>query len=421
MKLILEFAVGKAVAKLSGALLATSSVLLSLLVVDKFVVSVLSDKRFLASQERLDWAANRFPNSPRLHARLAEVELIKGQPDLELARFHAWRAVELSPRDHNNRLILASVLESSGDRQGAEDALRAAIQLAPYDADVRWRLANLLLRRGRIRQSLDQFRAAVEFDASLLGATFDLVWEISGNKSDPLRQIVGSDPAMRLALARFLAKKGRAEEATSLFGQIDVRARLASKESPAFIEDLISMGRSDLARRAWIELMGGTPELIWNGGFELDRTNGLDQFDWKIEQSRYARIKIDSGTSHGGSRSLRIDFLGRDTTRLDGQIWQRICLEPGKRYRLQCYAKAEGFSSPEGLRLVLMAGNNPIVESAPILGSNEWRRLAVDFTGPADQVLYVTIRLLPKYSYEEPTRGTIWFDDFTLTEITSQN
>jgi hypothetical protein len=30
--------------------------------------------------------------------------------------------------------------------------------------------------------------------------------------------------------------------------------------------------------------------------------------------------------------------------------------------------------------------------------------------------LLVTVRRLPKFSYDEPSRGTIWLDDFTLTE-----
>ena len=29
---------------------------------------------------------------------------------------------------------------------------------------------------------------------------------------------------------------------------------------------------------------------------------------------------------------------------------------------------------------------------------------------------YVSIVRLPRYGYDEPTRGTIWFDDFKLTE-----
>src|SRR5438045_9223265 len=96
-----------------------------------------------------------------------------------------------------------------------------------------------------------------------------------------------------------------------------------------------------------------SPSLVWNGSFEGKILKGFEQFDWTIGQSQYARIAITSGIAHSGARSLRIDFAGRDTTRLDEEIKQLVLVKPGVRYRLECFIKTEGLLTPEGPRLAV--------------------------------------------------------------------
>jgi hypothetical protein len=59
-----------------------------------------------------------------------------------------------------------------------------------------------------------------------------------------------------------------------------------------------------------------------------------------------------------------------------------------------------------------------IVKSAPIsAGSGDWRPVVIDFTAPENtRAIVITIKRVPKFSYDEPTSGTVWFDDFVLTE-----
>jgi hypothetical protein len=49
--------------------------------------------------------------------------------------------------------------------------------------------------------------------------------------------------------------------------------------------------------------------------------------------------------------------------------------------------------------------------------SDDWQKLTVSFVAPANQAaVTLAIVRIPKFSYDDPTRGTIWFDDFTLVE-----
>jgi hypothetical protein len=158
---------------------------------------------------------------------------------------------------------------------------------------------------------------------------------------------------------------------------------------------------------------------IWNGGFESDINDKFAQFDWTIGQSSFARAKITAETAHGGSRSLRIDFAGRDTTKLDDEISQRFLVKPGSRYRLDCFVRTDNLVTPEGPRVVVATGKSsaPVAASEPIAaGSSDWRKISIEFVAPQTGALVVAIRRIPKFSYDNPTKGTIWVDDFSLTE-----
>ena len=160
-------------------------------------------------------------------------------------------------------------------------------------------------------------------------------------------------------------------------------------------------------------------DLIWNGSFETDLLKEFNHFDWTISPSDYARIGFDLDVTHSGGRSLRLIFAGRDTTKLEGEIRQLVALKPNTHYRLECYAKTDNLITPEGPRLALLSQNQIVNITAPVMSHlTEWQRLAGDFISPPQTVkTYVTIARLPRFSYDEPTRGTIWFDDFKLTEL----
>jgi hypothetical protein len=54
-------------------------------------------------------------------------------------------------------------------------------------------------------------------------------------------------------------------------------------------------------------------------------------------------------------------------------------------------------------------------------GSTSWQRVALEFTAPAEgqpgvSAVYVMIQRIPRYAYDDPTRGTVWLDDFVMRE-----
>jgi thioredoxin-like negative regulator of GroEL len=390
-------------------------------------VGLLTDPRVNPSKELLELGARFVTHSAPLNARLAEAEMDDQSRDLQRVDELATRAVNASPWDYKQRFLLARVKETEGDRTQAERVLQEAVDLAPNYPEAHWRLANLLLRQGKLSKAVPEFRAATALNSSLLPGTIDLLWRVSGGNLAPVEAVTPRDPKSQLQLAQFLLKESRTSEAITIISGIDRNVLVSLAETPAFIDALIASGRVDEARGLWVGLVSGSYAqpgrplaAIWNGSFESDISKSLTQFDWKLDRNEYVTAMIDSTAAHTGSRSLRLDFAGRDTTKVDGQAKQTLVLRPGSRYRLECYVKTERFESPEGPRIVVvdlpsaseLAGSDPIAS-----GSGDWRLFSINFSVPAtSRAAMVTIKRIPKFSFDKPTRGSIWFDDFVLTE-----
>lgn len=421
----LEFTLDSLAPKAVVMLLATCLCgLLIFAVISAFIIGTLTDERSEISGATLQVAVDYFKSSGRLHSRLGA--MMEQQGDLSGAEFHLLRAIAVSPYNYNLQLMLASIEESRGDRLLAEKALRTALKLAPNKAEVHWNLANLLLRRGDLDNSLDVFRSAATLKKTLLPGTLSLIWRASNGSLEALADVAGDEPGARITLAKFLLKHSQVTEAADVLNTIDRASRLASADCAAMLNTLVESNHLQLARSLWIGTIAGGPEQqsISNGSFETDVAKGFAQFDWIINRSDYAKVAITRGSAHTGGRSLRIDFAGRDTTRLDNEVRQLVIVNPGTRYRVECYARPEGLVSSEGPRLVVttrrssewLASSEPVAE-----GSSDWQHLATEFTAPnsADGSavgLFVSIKRKPKFSYDEPTRGRIYFDDFTLSQ-----
>ena len=411
-----------------GVLLAALAIsaLLFVLVISNFITGTLADDRVAVSRDLLVSALRYFPNSGRLQGRLADAELLEQNRDLAGARAAAQKAIELSPFDYSHRLSLAAISEAEGNRAAAEAALNEAVKLAPNNIDVHWRLANVLLREGKFEESLGQFRIATSANDSLLAGTLDLVWRVSGGNSRAVDAVTSSDPKHRLMLARFLLKMRRLPESAEVFRGLSRNAQLGNTESGAFLNELILAGGLNVARSLWMDLRIADPSQVppgsmWNGGFESDILRDFSQFDWTIGRSEFARLSVDTSSPHSGVRSLRVDFIGRDTTRLNSEMRQMVVVLPGVRYQLECYAKSSGLITPEAPRIVVTdRGTKELGASSPLpSGSTDWERVVVEFTAPAvaegGSAVYVTLQRTPRYAYDEPTRGTLWLDDFVMS------
>lgn len=393
--------------------------------VTNFTISVLTDERATVNHATLVEAVAIFPESARLRTRLAASA--NAERDFATADTQAARALELAPRNYSFRLLMAGIKESRGEVTAAEEQLHEAVRLAPHKSEPHWQLANLLLRVGRLNAAVAEFRAAAAMNPRLLPVTLNILWRVTNQNLEAVDSVTAGDSKSRMAFAAFLLKQSRPLDAARIFRNVDYGARHALVESREFIKAMADVD-TQLARELWIDLVSGSSDerpLIWNGGFEIEGTKEYSQYDWLLDRSEYARIRVMANVAHSGSRALRIEFLGREMTRLTSEIRQIVALRPGGRYRLTCYAKSENLLTSEAPRLAVTTKGAPawIAQSEPLVAlQTGWQQLAVEFTAPmlaagSQPAFDVAVRRKPKFSYDEPTSGVVWFDDFALVEV----
>ncbi len=394
-----------------------------------YLVGELTNDRAPLERDRLLATIQTFPNSPRLNARLAEAELmnINADRDLESASYYGQRAVSLSPYNYDYLLVLASIEESRGKREAAEQALRKAQELAPANSEISWRIGNLLVRRGKLDEALPHFKQALQTNNDILAGILDLIWRTSRGNVEAVQSVVGETPNARLTLAQFLVNQKKITEAAKVFASIDRKARLMAPASAPILEKMMQTGSWAEARELWLgvvsEANANLSDAVWNGGFEADVLKNFMQFDWNINRSDYARFSIDTAIAHSGSRSLKIEFVGKDTTRFEKEIKQTLVLQPGKKYRLEYFVKTDkftAFSAPGEMYIALLdlKTTTEVAKSEAIgAGTGDWKSMRVEFVAPADSSgVMLTVKRTPQFSYNEPTKGTVWLDDFSIKE-----
>src|SRR5262249_746668 len=161
-------------------------------------------------------------------------------------------------------------------------------------------------------------------------------------------------------------------EAGVVFNSIDKKAKAHSPKSPELIIALMRAGQFDLARATWVELMTtirpdaqAPGALIWDGGFEMDAAEGLDQFNWEIHPNKFACMRLDRSVARTGRRSLKWVFGGLAHTTVRDQVQERVVLKPGAVSSLECYAKAKALIPREGPRIAVFGQRGLIAVPGP--------------------------------------------------------
>lgn len=389
-----------------------------------YLIRALTDTRYrrpAPNLELLRRASDYLPNSARLNLALGQTELT-GSPNPQQAIQHAALAVELSPADFQGWYLLGLAQDAASNQEQAEQAFAQAVKLAPTNSKVNWAAANVFLRGGRLDETITTMRTATAGDDSLLPTALELLWQASGRDLNVMQRLTAGRAGDQFALAQFFAEQSLFTEAVAAFQSLDRQQRLSDPRGAAFITQLLNAKQFPAAHALWLELVNqpsSTDGRAWlsNGGFEAEPPRNFGHFDWKLGETAHARISLDRSQFHSGVKSLKVLFTGRDTTTLNGEIEQLLMLRPGANYQLECFAKSLDLVTPEGPQIALFHAGTLLAATEPVAaGTTGWQLRAVSFTAPASSEP-VTVRIVrrPKYVYDDPTKGTVWFDDFKLS------
>jgi tetratricopeptide (TPR) repeat protein len=367
-------------------------------------------------------AAERFaPGDPQTHFALAVLyDGIFDAADAETALREFEKAAALSPHNYLLWLELARALERNGEAARAEASLRRALDLAPNYSTVQWALGNVLLRQGRTEEALAEIRRAVMGDPKLTNAAAAMIWEVLGRDTGAFRNAAGDSAGMNAALAVMLVRDKRPDDAIAVWEAIPAEARssLENDTKNEFSKLLIGEMRFRAAQRVIAEAEGeGLPETgrITNAGFESAVTpENAPVFEWQIPPGTSPKIALASDQKHSGNYSLLLVF--GSANREFRPISQTVAAEPGARYRLRLFYRAQ-LTTDAHLRweIANAATGTRLAATEPLAVSTDWAEAGVEFQAPTDSD-GVIVRLV-REGCDGPrcaVSGNIWFDDFEL-------
>lgn len=363
------------------------------------------------------------PEDPLAHLKLARQNRKSFLPEeMPEALRQYEQAAALSPNDYLVWMELGRARGAAGDTEGAVRALGRAAQLAPHYADPRWHLGNQLLRAGRVDEAFAELRLAGDADpGKYRPPVFDLAWQVYGQDLGRVTGAIGNTPSARAQLATVLLGRGRLDDALAVWAGLGA----AEREGQAAAGEALARALYDAKRyRALFDLLRETqPDLaagrVENGGFEAEiAPAGKRYFGWQVTPVAQAQIAFDPRTRRGGARSLRVVFAAPSDLDFH-HVWQLVVVEPGARYRLSFYVRAEDLKSASAPVVQVLDAANPsaaLASGPPAApGTSDWQQVGVDFTTPAraEAVLVRVVRAgCPADAC--PIYGKVWYDDFDL-------
>jgi tetratricopeptide (TPR) repeat protein len=377
------------------------------------------------SKEVADLAIDLAPGDPQAHFTSAALSGRIFAPE-ELAKSLAQyeQAVALAPNDYRLWLALGNARERAGNPAGAEVALRKALELAPNYSFVKWTLGNILLRQGKTNEGFDKIRGAAQSDRTFVNPAIVTAWQISDGNLAQVRQFIGDNQQTNSALAIFLAKQKRFDEAVEIWNALPAEARKTTfKETgEQLYTEMVAAKKYRDALQIRSQLGGlqtaqPVTGQILNGSFEEEvNTKGADVFEWQIADGIKPQIGFDDATKRSGNRSLVIIFNSADGKDFR-QISQTVAVEIGKTYKFETFYKSELKTSAALVWEIVDATDGKVLATTGATSpNNDWTSIKAEFTAANTEA--ITLRLARETCKSPicPITGKIWFDDFSISQ-----
>lgn len=364
------------------------------------------------------------PNDPEGYYSLATISEKSFLPeDFAKALENYEKAVSVSPSDFRLWLALGKARERAGDDAGAEKALRKALELAPNYSEIHWVFGNFLLRQGNEEEAFLEIRKAVQQDEKYSNPAVVTLWQIFNGDVAQISQKIGDSIPIKAALAPFLVKQKRFDEALSFWNSISNEEKTTTYKKVS--EDLLTQFVEAKSFRNALNVQNqiSKPEdekftvgNIFNSDFEKDiKAAKANLFDWGVIEGAQPQISLDGSQKHGGNRSL-ILLYNSDTGKDLRGMQQTIVVDGGKTYKFEGFYRAELKTLATLKWEIVDAGDGKVLASTnEIAASANWSPLSADIIIPATtEALILRLGNVTCKQAICPISGKIWFDDFSL-------
>jgi tetratricopeptide (TPR) repeat protein len=366
-----------------------------------------------------DQAVNLTPTDPQAHrARAAVLNVLRRPAE---ARTELETAVSLRTRDDYLWLELGNVRDELDDQAGALVAFDEAVRWAPFYAHTHWQRGNLKLRMGRYDEAFAELRGAAVSNQNFLPNLVDLAYGVARGDARTAEQLLQiNDDKARLAFCRFLAKKGKGNEALE---QYRLLRHASAENSKAIMLELIDAKSYRSAFEIWKLLNSsgpGTDTAFYDGGFEGPLTFDEHAFGWIVSRGRVkTTIALDVSQRQSGAKSLQVAFAGNSNPG-ESLLSQTLIVKPGQRYQVSFSVSTKDIvtGGPPLIVVSDAASGQPLGKSASLpIATSAWQTMSLDFTTlPVSEAIVLTLQRSCTVS-PCPIFGVMWLDNFSIVEL----
>lgn len=404
------------------------------LLVVTVVLGSLTVRQTLAERSAAGSRAEDFRRAIALEPDRAEYHNLLGEqylnsvasydPAMAVTAFR--RAVELNPYNAVYWLNLARAYEGQGR---SREALRAALTARrndPSDPALAWAVGNFYANSGAVRPALQAWKQAIVGNATYAPLAFELGWKLAPDSSVLLENLIPDRTQLDFWFLDFLLRK-RVGDPAPVWNRI---VRRGTPFPPAwaknYLDLFISRNDSVTARKLWEEFLRvavpnrtiDPANLVYNGGFE-EELLGVG-FGWRWMDTDCASLVLDNSLAYEGRRSARIDFDGTKNLHF-AHFYQIIPVEPGRRYKVTTFLRAQEITSSSGPRLRVTDFQNMgflNISGTPVFNTGRWVEERLEFVAPPPTRLVAVGIWRPSSTRFSPQiRGSVWLDNVRMEEV----
>jgi hypothetical protein len=314
------------------------------------------------------------------------------------------------------------VLWASGDPRRADYCYRRAASLAPRDANILFAVGDHYTQAKDPSRAVPPLAAVLSLtdDATFSDNVFNFLEIVHARQNGLLESAIPNKNAGQ-AYLRYLIGQDEETGVRNVWDLARKRGYDDDQLATDYTNFLLQKKQFEAAADAWAGHFSGRnagrPPLLFNGSFEHELTGSA--LDWRFENVNGVSVERDRAAHYDGEYSLRIAFSGNDNPDFH-QLKQLVVVRPG-RYRFQAQMRTDRITSDEGIRFRIQAANGSqflSVETAPLAGTNEWKRLAAEFEVPQGvRALEVQLARRRSIRIDYQLTGTVWIDALTLTRL----
>jgi tetratricopeptide (TPR) repeat protein len=357
------------------------------------------------------------------HFREFSLEENNSEQAIELFK----QAIALEPKYADAWLDLGTAYELEGNMANARDAYLQAKQSYPASAEASWRYGNFLLRQGDSESAYSEFRRAIEADPIHAAAAFSRCYRASLNPQEILDRILPPIPSAYIDIMKETADAKQLAIAQLVWNRLlTLHPRLILADFQPLVVALLAGGDPVEAQKVWEEgtetmhlpPLGGLPgTVIWDPSFE----SGVNQavFSWHfVPLTEGLSAQLDTSEKHSGNQSLRLTFDGKHNPNLEPACIM-FAVSPGTNYQFSAWVKTKALTTDHGIGFRIhsygVKGEEPVVASREIYGTNQWTRIDLPYVaGPDVYLATVCSSRERNLDTEEKISGTAWVDDVNL-------